>query len=62
VIKSAVANAGFDVDAKELMVASCQVDDGPRLKRWQPVMRGSAHPIIKRMCHIHVELERIEEQ
>lgn len=62
VIESAVANAGFEVDAEELKVTRCAIDDGPRLKRWRPIMRGMANPILKRMCHITVELDRIEER
>lgn len=61
-IESAVANAGFEVDAEELFVSRCEVNDGPRLKRWRPVMRGMANPILKRMCHIMVELDRVEDQ
>lgn len=62
VIESAVANAGYEVEGDELFVQECVVNDGPRMKRWRPVMRGMAHPILKRSCHISVALERIEEQ
>ena len=32
------------------------VDEGPRMKRFWPRARGSASPILKRMCHITVVL------
>jgi hypothetical protein len=31
--------------------------EGATLKRWQPVSRGRAHPILKRTSHIKVILE-----
>lgn len=55
VIKSAVANArqkGMNID--ELKFKEIQVNEGPTLKRWRPVSRGSAHSIFKRMSHIRV--------
>ena len=60
-IRSAVANAGVEVEAAELYVKSCVVDGGPSMKRFRPVMRGMAHPFVRRTCHITVELDRIEE-
>ena len=34
-----------------------RVDEGPRIKRFQPKDRGRAHPIIKQMSHITIALE-----
>jgi large subunit ribosomal protein L22 len=58
VIKSAIGNAehGGARDATELVVTESRVDGGPILKRFQPRARGSAFPIKKRLCHIHVTL------
>jgi large subunit ribosomal protein L22 len=58
VIKSAVGNAEDRGarDATELVVVESRVDDGPIIKRFQPRARGSAFPIKKRLCHIHVTL------
>jgi large subunit ribosomal protein L22 len=63
VIKSAVGNAEDRGarDASELLVAESRVDGGPILKRFQPRARGSAFPIKKRLCHIHVTLIDEEE-
>ncbi len=58
VIKSAIGNAEDRGarDAAELVVLESRVDGGPILKRFQPRARGSAFPIKKRLCHIHVTL------
>ncbi len=59
VIASAVANAdnneGLDVEA--LYISKIAVDEGPR-RRWRRFgARGRFKPIIRRSCHITVELE-----
>ena len=58
-IKSAIANADQkgDMDLDNLVVAKLCVDQGPSLKRWMPRARGSATPILKRTCHVTVELK-----
>lgn len=59
VLNSAAANAevnkGMNKDA--LYVAECFADQGPTLKRVQPVSRGRAYRIIKRTSHITVILD-----
>ena len=57
-LSSAVANAEMqsDTSAEKLKVEEVRVDEGPRLKRWQPKARGSAGPIIKRTTHIQIVL------
>ncbi len=57
-IKSAIANADQkgDVDVDNLVVSKLCVDQGPSLKRWMPRARGMATPILKRTCHVTVEL------
>jgi large subunit ribosomal protein L22 len=64
VLMSAVANADDqgEVDADELYVTEARVDEGPTIKRWQPKDRGRAHPILKRTCHILVEVDTEAEQ
>jgi ribosomal protein L22 len=32
------------------------VEEGPRLKRWMAVSRGSAHPIQRRLSHVRIVL------
>jgi large subunit ribosomal protein L22 len=58
VLKSAAANAEDQAvrDVERLVVVEARVDEGPRMKRFQPRARGSAFPIIKRMSHIRVEI------
>ena len=59
VLNSAAANAevnkGMNKDA--LYVAECFADQGPTLKRVQPVSRGRAYRILKRTSHITVILD-----
>ena len=59
VLLSAVANADDqgEVDANDLIVTSARVDEGPTIKRIRPKDRGRAHPILKRTCHILVEVD-----
>ncbi len=58
VLESAIANAehndGADVD--ELRVASVYVNEGPFLKRIKPRAKGRANRILKRTCHITVNV------
>ena len=57
-LKSAIANAtqNAKLAVGSLKVKMAVANEGPRLKRWQPVARGSAHPILKRTSHITVVL------
>ena len=57
-LKSAVANAqnNSKLSVDTLRVKSAVVDEGPRLKRHWARSRGSASPILKRMCHVKVVL------
>ena len=58
-VKSAVANAkqkgGIDID--NLHIKSITVGNGPIMKRFVARSRGQAHRILKRSCHISVELQ-----
>jgi|TARA_B100001059_G_scaffold236139_1_gene285069 large subunit ribosomal protein L22 len=58
VLKSAIANAEEKAaDVESLVISESRVDEGPTIKRFQPKDRGRAHPIRKRTCHLHIELE-----
>lgn len=37
------------------------IEEGPTYKRWNPVSRGRAHPILKRTSHIKVILKGEEQ-
>ena len=58
VVESAIANAetneGADVD--ELRIADIQVNEGATLKRIRPRAKGRANRILKRTCHVTVQL------
>lgn len=57
-LTSAIANAEEqDADVETLFVSESRVDEGPTMKRWQPKDRGRAHPIMKRMSHLHIAVE-----
>jgi len=53
-LNSAVASAkhNHQLDEKKLFVSKITVDEGPKLKRWHPMSRGRAYPIMKRTSHI----------
>ena len=57
-LNSAVASAKHDLhlDETNLFISKITVDEGPKLKRWHPMSRGRAYPIIKRSSHIALTL------
>jgi large subunit ribosomal protein L22 len=56
VLKSAVANAthNYSLEAKNLVVHEIRISQGFVMKRFMPVSRGMAHPIMKRTAHVTV--------
>jgi len=60
-LNSAEASATHDLhlDKSNLFVSKIMVDEGPKLKRWHPMSRGRAYPIIKRTSHIVLVLAEI---
>lgn len=58
VLESAIANAehnlGADID--ELKVSSAYVNEGSSLKRMMPRAKGRGNRILKRTCHITIEV------
>lgn len=58
-VRSAVANAKQkgNVGLEGLYVKELTCGDGPRMKRWLPRAKGSASPILKRMCHVNLVLD-----
>lgn len=58
-ISNAVNNQGLAAD--NLKIKHLQIEAGPTLKRWRAVSRGRGHRILKRMSHIKIVLEPIEE-
>jgi large subunit ribosomal protein L22 len=57
-LNSAIASATHDLhlDESNLFISAITVDEGPKLKRWHPMSRGRAFPIIKRSSHIALTL------
>ena len=57
-LKSAIANAENNegLSADDLFVGRAVVEEGPRLKRYQPKARGMAGRILKRTSHIKITL------
>jgi large subunit ribosomal protein L22 len=53
-LNSAVASAkqNYQLDETSLFISKITVDEGPKLKRWHPMSRGRAFPIIKRSAHV----------
>ncbi|MGF1530652.1 MAG: 50S ribosomal protein L22 [Puniceicoccaceae bacterium] len=61
-LKSAIANAenNNNLVADSLVIRQSIVEEGPALKRFRPVAKGSAHPFKKRMSHIRIVLSDTE--
>lgn len=59
VVLSAAANAehNLQMNAADLYVAECYADQGPTLKRMQPMGLGRGFRILKRTSHITVILD-----
>lgn len=57
-VESAVANAKQKggIAIENLYLKTIVVNNGPIMKRWKARSRGMAHRILKRSCHISVEL------
>ena len=49
------------IDDDALIVKTIMVDEAPVIKRFQPVSRGRAHPILKRSSHLTVVVGTPEE-
>jgi len=65
VLDSAIANAQVkhpDVDVDRLYVSRIFVDKAPYLKRFRTAPRGRGMAILKRYCHITIELGEREEK
>ena len=63
VLRQAIANAtnNFGLAVADLEIDNIVVNDGPALKRWRAVSRGRAHTILKRTCHVRVDLKTKED-
>jgi len=63
VLGSAIANAKQkpDVKAEDLYISKVTADGGPTLKRYRARAMGRATRILKRTCHITVELDKRKE-
>jgi large subunit ribosomal protein L22 len=46
------AKKNKQLSEENLFVSKITVDEGPKLKRWHPMSRGRAYPILKRTSHI----------
>ena len=57
-LNSAVATSVNDLKLEEtnLYISKIIVGEGPKLKRWHPMSRGRAYPLIKRTSHITLVL------
>ena len=60
-LNSAIATAKHDLqlDESNLFISEIFASEGPKLKRWHPMSRGRAFPIIKRSSHITLVLSEI---
>jgi large subunit ribosomal protein L22 len=58
ILESAISNAehNFGADIDELKVSTIYVSDGPTMKRMRPRAKGRGNRILKRTCHIFLEV------
>ncbi|MFA5878396.1 MAG: 50S ribosomal protein L22 [Candidatus Staskawiczbacteria bacterium] len=56
----AAAKNDYKLDSDNLYISEIFVNEGPKLKRWEPVSRGSGHPLWKRGSHITLTLGEIK--
>lgn len=66
-LESAIANAKNNFNLSEdkienMIIKEIKVDEGPKLKRWRPVARGTAHQIEKKTSHITLVLGEIKKE
>jgi len=61
-LKSVMANAenNHNLSVDQLVIQTVEVNEGPSIKRFKPVARGSAHPFKKRTTHISIILSELE--
>ncbi|HDZ54424.1 MAG TPA: 50S ribosomal protein L22 [Candidatus Nealsonbacteria bacterium] len=61
-LKSAIDSAknNFQLEEGNLYISKITVDEGPKLKRWQPRARGQAYEIQKKTSHIIIVLDEFE--
>jgi len=61
-LNSAVASAKNDLhlDESGLIISKITVDEGTKFKRWHPMSRGRAYPIIKRSSHVVLVLSDVK--
>ncbi|MEX0870115.1 MAG: 50S ribosomal protein L22 [Candidatus Spechtbacterales bacterium] len=58
-LNSAISNAkndNEDIQESDLFIKKIFVDEGPKLKRYRPVSRGSVHEIQKKTSHVTLVL------
>ncbi|MFH0864032.1 MAG: 50S ribosomal protein L22 [Candidatus Gottesmanbacteria bacterium] len=60
-LKSVLANAtnNLKLSADNLKIKIIEINEGPRLKRWRAVSRGTAHQYKHRTSHIKIILEDV---
>jgi large subunit ribosomal protein L22 len=49
-------NKNTGADEENLIITKINIDAGPQLKRFHPISKGRAGKILKRTCHIYVEV------
>ncbi len=58
--RSNYLNTNSSASEESLVVSNVLVDGGPIMKRYHPISKGRASKILKRSCHIMVEVTDAE--
>jgi large subunit ribosomal protein L22 len=53
------AKTNYKLNEDDLFISKITVDEGPKLKRWHPMSRGRAYPILKRSAHIALSISEV---
>ena len=52
----------MQLEDNNLYISKITVDEGPKLKRWQPRARGQAYEIQKKTSHVTIVLDELEKK
>lgn len=54
-------NKNTNIEEESVYVNKILIDQGPMMKRFHPIAKGRVQRILKRSCHIYVEVAALEE-
>ena len=55
-------NKNANIEEESVYVSKILIDQGPMMKRFHPIAKGRVQRILKRSCHIYVDVAALEEE